>query len=199
MTLLHARHFKLFLSSVTLLQRFQTILVFSDPITVISDYFGLHWLYHKDFKLFLSSVTLLQGFQTNFVFTDSIKVISGYFCLQWFYYRTFRLFLSSENWYSQTCLNCLRILRTLLVFTEYIMEIPVTSQVNLLKLTLYKVFNYLLPFSRNYYISNMWVWKIHVIDSCVSLVSLSLISLTVKKDKIYRLLLKINLHCCNIF
>ena len=120
---LYYRDFRLFWSLMTLLQwfqtifglqRFQTFFVFSDSFTGISNNFCLHWLYDRDFKLILSSVSLLKAFQTIFVFSDSITGISDYFGIQWFYYRTFRLFLSSENWYSQTCLNCLRILQTLL-------------------------------------------------------------------------------------
>ena len=169
---LYYSDFRLFWSSVTLLQWFQTIFVLSD--------------YYSAFRLLMSSLILLQRFQAIlvcndsitckafqtifvfsysitgisdyfFVFSDSITGISDYFCLQWLHYRDFRLFwysvtlllfLSSENWYSQTCLNCLRILQTLLVFTEYIMEIPVTSQVNLLKLALYKVYNSLIICNR---------------------------------------------------
>ena len=108
---LYYRDFRLFWSSVTLLQGFQTILVFSDS----TDYFGLQWLYYRDFRLFWSSVTPLQGFQTILVFSDSITGISDYFGIQWLFYRDFKLFLSS--------MTLLQGFHTISVFNDSITEI----------------------------------------------------------------------------
>ena len=78
---LYDRDFKLFLSSVTLLQGFQAILDLNDSIIGISNYFRLHWLFYRlgnsnNFCFSVqSSVILLKGFQTISVFSDSIKGI----------------------------------------------------------------------------------------------------------------------------